>query len=213
MMRIATTTRWALWVGAVSTMSRAFQARPSFAVHRSLTGFRAGSTGTTRSISAVSPTILNPPTSSSGDATDSEDWQKILNVAEDAARQAGKIMMETTGQISVLDFKSNVRDMVTASDVACQKTIKEVILEAFPDHGFLGEEDVAAGSEASADALKAALAKQTSDILWVVDPIDGTTNFQAGVLFVAMDTVDAPSFTVTFAFRLHDSMVLLVGLG
>jgi myo-inositol-1(or 4)-monophosphatase len=58
--------------------------------------------------------------------------------------------------------------------------IKESILDVFPTHDFLGEEDVAPGKEASAAALNSKL-ESSSDFLWIVDPIDGTTNFVHGM--------------------------------
>lgn len=61
-----------------------------------------------------------------------------------------------------------------------KKTIRETVLETFPNHGFLGEEDVPPGKEASAAALDAKLADDES-WLWIVDPIDGTTNFANGM--------------------------------
>lgn len=55
-------------------------------------------------------------------------------------------------------------------------------METFPNHDFLGEEDVPPGKEASAAALEAKLAANSSDgWLWIVDPIDGTTNFVHGM--------------------------------
>jgi len=60
------------------------------------------------------------------------------------------------------------------------QTIKDIVLEQFPDHDFLGEEDVPPGKEASAAALKAKL-ESSSDYLWIVDPIDGTSNFVHGM--------------------------------
>ena len=59
------------------------------------------------------------------------------------------------------------------------KIIKETVLQTFPDHNFLGEEDVPPGKEASAAALDAKLADD--GFLWIVDPIDGTTNFVHGM--------------------------------
>jgi len=53
-------------------------------------------------------------------------------------------------------------------------------LENFPDHDFLGEEDVPPGKEASAAALEAKLS-ENEGWLWIVDPIDGTTNFVHGM--------------------------------
>jgi myo-inositol-1(or 4)-monophosphatase len=54
-------------------------------------------------------------------------------------------------------------------------------LETFPNHDFLGEEDVPPGKEASAAAIEAKLFNSDSDWLWIVDPIDGTTNFVHGM--------------------------------
>lgn len=54
-------------------------------------------------------------------------------------------------------------------------------MATFPNHDFLGEEDVAPGKEASASALEAKLSSSDSDWLWIVDPIDGTTNFVHGM--------------------------------
>ena len=117
------------------------------------------------------------------DSNDSNiDWQYVLHIAEDAARQAGEIMRQTTGRIAVQKTKSNVRDIVTDSDVACQQVIRQTVEAVFPDHAFLGEEDVASGSDASMRALKNALDDKEGRLLWIVDPIDGTTNFQAGTL-------------------------------
>ncbi len=65
--------------------------------------------------------------------------------------------------------------MLTLIDPLCEKIIKETVLETFPSHDFLGEEDVAPGKEASAAALDAKLSSSTGEWLWIVDPIDGTT--------------------------------------
>lgn len=111
------------------------------------------------------------------------DMHEVLAVAEDAARKAGRIMIDTTGEIDVLKHKSNVRDIVTASDIACQKVIQDVAQKRFPQDHFLGEESVGVGTEASVDALQVALnsCQEEDSLLWIVDPIDGTTNFQSGL--------------------------------
>ena len=54
-------------------------------------------------------------------------------------------------------------------------------MASFPDHDFLGEEDVPPGKEASAAAIDAKLESCESGWLWIVDPIDGTTNFVHGM--------------------------------
>lgn len=61
------------------------------------------------------------------------------------------------------------------------QAIRETVLAKFPAHSFLGEEDVAPGSEASAAALSSKLEEQEDSWLWVVDPIDGTSNFVHGM--------------------------------
>lgn len=137
-------------------------------------------------------TILDPSFNKEEEENDGGDWQFVLHIAEDAARRAGEIMRQTTGRISVKNEKANLRDIVTDSDIACQQVIRQTIDAVFPSALFLGEEDVGSGSQASIHALQEALAtaasnsNQEEQLLWIVDPIDGTTNFQAGLpLFCA----------------------------
>lgn len=61
---------------------------------------------------------------------------------------------------------------VTEADVACEKAIFSVISEAFPEHGFFGEETGRLGN-------------QRSDSLWLIDPIDGTKSFVRGYPFLS----------------------------
>jgi len=121
----------------------------------------------------------------------SRDLQEIIDVAERAAYSAGKIMKDGLSLPMSVDFKTSSSDLVTQFDLQCQQTIKKIISSEFPDDRFLGEEEVDAGSLASITALKKSLllddkidtgesSKQES-LLWIVDPIDGTTNFQAGL--------------------------------
>lgn len=132
----------------------------------------------------------------------SRDLYEVLKVAETAARKAGEIMRDTSGKIDVLKHKSSARDIVTASDIACQETINQIIRASYPKDRFLGEESVGVGSKASVDALQQALDSCDSDdsLLWIVDPIDGTTNFQAGLpVFCASIGVVAPDKEVVVA--------------
>ncbi len=55
-------------------------------------------------------------------------------------------------------------DFVTEADLASQEEISRIVLSAYPDHGFLGEEG---GTKGPADA----------EFRWIVDPLDGTTNY------------------------------------
>ena len=115
----------------------------------------------------------------------SRNYEDILRIAEKAALEAGEIMKQTSGKISVSKTKANASDLVTESDIQCQKVIKDIVKEAFPNDIFLGEEDVETGTVESSNSLENALKamKETDELLWVVDPIDGTTNFQAGKSF------------------------------
>jgi myo-inositol-1(or 4)-monophosphatase len=93
-------------------------------------------------------------------------------------------MKRTTGRIAVKKEKANVRDLVTDSDIACQQVIRQTIDAVFPSSLVLGEEDVGYGSQASIQALEDVLSnREEGQLLWIVDPIDGTTNFQAGLPF------------------------------
>ena len=67
-------------------------------------------------------------------------------------------------------------DLVTDADFAAQNAIRQIVLGAFPGHVFLGEES---------DANEAAAAVESTGFRWIVDPLDGTTNFVHGVPFFA----------------------------
>jgi myo-inositol-1(or 4)-monophosphatase len=93
-----------------------------------------------------------------------------LSVCEEAARSAGKILMEMLGTISVR-HKADIHDLVTEADIAAQKTIESIVLGAFPEHRFLGEEgNITPQSQ-----------QGSSEFCWIVDPLDGTTNYVHGV--------------------------------
>lgn len=106
--------------------------------------------------------------------------QSILSAATVAAKKAGEIIISNSSGADVTKTKANPRDLLTLIDPLCEKTIKETVLADFPNHDFLGEEDVPPGKEASAAALDAKL-KTEKDFLWIVDPIDGTSNFVHGM--------------------------------
>ncbi|MDR3232782.1 MAG: inositol monophosphatase [Planctomycetaceae bacterium] len=102
--------------------------------------------------------------------TVSSDYSAYLAVCEEAARTAGKIQREKLGTVSVR-FKSNPNDLVTEADTASQAAIEKIILTAFPCHRFIGE-------EGNLTALsQQGTARITGEYCWIVDPLDGTTNF------------------------------------
>ena len=87
--------------------------------------------------------------------------QALLTIAVRAARKAGDFVMREANHISSVESKSQ-HDYVTNVDKAAEQLIIETISNAYPEHSFLGEESGQRGQ---------------SDYQWVIDPIDGTTNF------------------------------------
>jgi myo-inositol-1(or 4)-monophosphatase len=107
----------------------------------------------------------------------------ILNIAVRAARRAGSIINRAALEGGALDVRSKrANDFVTQVDQAAEQAIMEIVHKAYPDHGFLCEES---GSSA-ADA----------ETVWIVDPLDGTTNFIHGF----------PQYCVSIAVRTRGAL-------
>ena len=104
-------------------------------------------------------------------ARDPIDPSHALEVAIRAAKDAGAILREML-PIAVVREKSP-KDLVTDADVAAQQAIWNVVAQHYPEHRFLGEED---SVEANAKNELSSSRWQ-----WVVDPLDGTTNFAHGL--------------------------------
>jgi myo-inositol-1(or 4)-monophosphatase len=113
-----------------------------------------------------------------------------LQTAMQAAREAGELILSRFEADFATEEKSSSFDIVTDVDKASEKLIKARIMERHPSHRFLGEE-MSFGHEA---ALYATLENASSEpYLWIVDPIDGTSNFAHGL----------PGFTVSIALACH----------
>ena len=95
-------------------------------------------------------------------------------VAVSTAAKAGEWIKTKLGGFSSLSTKYSATDLVTEVDKGSETMIRNLILTHFPNHAILGEEGVEPGPEASAEALRQA---QDAEYLWIVDPLDGTTNF------------------------------------
>ncbi len=94
----------------------------------------------------------------------------MLNVAVRAAREAGKIINRASLDIDLLRVAQKAaNDFVTEVDRAAEQAIIDVLLKAYPQHGILGEET---GST---------FGHTGSDYQWIIDPLDGTTNFIHGM--------------------------------
>lgn len=91
----------------------------------------------------------------------------FLNVAVKAARRAGQIINRAALEIENLQVaRKGQSDYVTQVDRAAEDAIKEILLDAYPNHGILAEES----GSTNADA----------EFQWIIDPLDGTTNFIHG---------------------------------
>jgi len=101
-------------------------------------------------------------------------------VAINCAAKAGEWIMTKLGNFEKLEQKYSSSDLVTEVDKGSERLIRKLILTHFPHHSFLGEEGVEPGSEASKQALHN---ESDAEYLWIVDPIDGTTNFVHGFPF------------------------------
>jgi myo-inositol-1(or 4)-monophosphatase len=92
--------------------------------------------------------------------------QALLNTSVKAARRAGDLALRYLNQADRLDIRSKARnEFVTQVDKAAEDLIIETIREWYPDHAFLGEEGGASGD---------------SEFRWIIDPLDGTTNYIHG---------------------------------
>lgn len=104
-----------------------------------------------------------------------------LNIAINAARQAGNLIVRYMDRIDELEIKEkNHTSLVSSVDVAAEKLIIETILKNYPQHGILAEEcgEINAGAE----------------IQWVIDPLDGTMNYLHGF----------PHFAISIAIKIKN---------
>jgi myo-inositol-1(or 4)-monophosphatase len=100
--------------------------------------------------------------------------------AINAAAKAGEWIQSKLGAYTNLDLKYSPHDLVTEVDKGSEALIRNLILTHFPQHSFLGEEGVEPGPAASVQALEN---MSEAEYLWIVDPIDGTTNYVHGFPF------------------------------
>jgi len=100
------------------------------------------------------------------------------NIAIRAARQAGKILVQYFDRVDSLNIREkSSNDFVSEVDKAAEDAIIDIIKAAYPDHSILAEES---GKH-----------KGNSDYLWIIDPLDGTTNYLHGF----------PQFAVSIALQ------------
>jgi myo-inositol-1(or 4)-monophosphatase len=93
----------------------------------------------------------------------------MLGIAVKAARRAGNIINRGARELDLLTITSKgPKDFVSEVDREAERTIVETLLASYPDHAILAEEGTAKGDNADAENV------------WIIDPLDGTTNFLHG---------------------------------
>ena len=110
-------------------------------------------------------------------------WEKEIEVARQAAREAGIILNRLFGQVSQIEKKGKI-DLVTEADLQSEKIILDIITRHFPQDSILTEE--------------AGEFNHLSERTWIVDPLDGTTNF----------THRFPVFAISIALEVERELVL-----
>ncbi|MEQ8787710.1 MAG: inositol monophosphatase family protein [Pirellulaceae bacterium] len=93
---------------------------------------------------------------------------EILDTCVRAARSGGEVLLDWMGRFNVRE--KGPRDLVSEADLAAQEAIARIVLADFPDFDFLGEEDTSSERSLS-----------NHEYCWIVDPLDGTTNYVHGL--------------------------------
>ena len=108
----------------------------------------------------------------------------LIEFAKSTAKEAGNILMEYFGNIFTFEHKSTEIDLLTIADTKSESYIIDRIKSTFPEHRIIAEEsDITDGN---------------SDYRWVIDPLDGTTNFVHNL----------PIFSISIAFQYKEETLL-----
>jgi myo-inositol-1(or 4)-monophosphatase len=95
--------------------------------------------------------------------------EPMINIALRAARKAGENIVRASDELHRFEVKAKgVNNFVTEVDVAAEREIIYHLQKAYPDHAILGEESGLIGDE-------------NAEYRWIIDPLDGTTNFVRGI--------------------------------
>jgi myo-inositol-1(or 4)-monophosphatase len=108
--------------------------------------------------------------------------EQRLQFTLDTARRAGEILRQGFGQVSEINLKGSV-DLVTEYDLASERLIREAVESTYPNDAILAEEEGALGD---------------GEYRWLIDPLDGTTNFAHSM----------PIFSVSMAYARGDQAIL-----
>lgn len=117
--------------------------------------------------------------------TTDEQLQTYLKAACEAAQLGADVLLKWREQFHVRE--KGRFDFVTEADVESQNTIRDYLLQKFPEHNFLGEEDPDSQQKPGPD----------SPPTWIVDPLDGTTNYVHG----------CPAYCVSIGLQIAEEIV------
>ena len=109
-----------------------------------------------------------------------------LTIAKRAAIAAGEIIRNACPRVSsIVQKEKSKNNFVTEIDLAAEQEIIKIILSSYPEHSILGEET---------DEIKS-----DSEYQWIIDPLDGTTNFVFSI----------PHFSVSIALEKNGEVIML----
>lgn len=111
-------------------------------------------------------------------------FEEIRKTAIKSAKEAGQIQMKHFGRVKEIEYKGEI-NLVTEVDKLCEKKIIEIIKDEYPNHNILAEE----GNNCD---------ENDSPYKWVIDPLDGTTNYAHGY----------PCFCVSIALEKAGEIVI-----
>ena len=114
----------------------------------------------------------------------SHDTAKFLATAWRAANAAGELIRAQWKQPRIIDYKGAI-DLVTSVDRDAERLIVEILQRGFPGHSILAEEETQIG-------------RASDEYRWIIDPLDGTTNFAHSY----------PQVSVSIALEFHEQVIL-----
>jgi myo-inositol-1(or 4)-monophosphatase len=116
---------------------------------------------------------------------------EFMEVCQQVARSCGQVLLDMRGRTS--PRQKAPKDLVTEADFASQEVARRLVLNAFPDHRFLGEEDPYGMPNPGPPSHA-----PESEFCWIVDPLDGTLNYVRQL----------PNYAVSVALRRGNEIVV-----
>ncbi len=115
---------------------------------------------------------------------ESPNLTKLEDTALEVAKEAGQFLLKNLGEVIEADRKSSRIDLVTQYDKKSEALIVDIISDKWPDHDILAEESRPQD--------------QSSPYKWIIDPLDGTTNYAHGY----------PVFSVSVALQYQEEIIV-----